>query len=288
MIGRQERRQEDLFVAGPLRDLIRKSEVRRLLKKHGYTVIAFSSGVAAAEMTTADVFLTPGWFEGEFSNALLDMTPLWVLFQGLAPTVQHRRRLTYTFDRLARLSEQPSPKFVFAHVMSPHRPFVFGPKGEPVDPSHLNEPAKRWWDKPPSVADYRKFYVGQLRYVNVRLRNLIEAILTTSTHPPIIIIQGDHGPQSLGRPGQPSTGYLQERFPILNTYYLQGEQSGALYPEISPVNSFRVIFNHVFGTDYELLKDENLFTRLDKPYDVTNVTEDVRAGLRPGASEGVP
>ena len=260
----------------PLSRLIRHSEVRRLLKQRGYTVYAFSIGYKAAEMTTADVFLSPGWFSGEFPNALIDMTPLWALFQRLALVPQHRSRIRYAFEQLERLPERPSPKFVFCHVMSPHYPFVFGPAGEPVNPRNMN--ARRG----PRLtgtgrADYRKYYAGQLAYTNTRITKAIDAILEKSRRPPVIILQGDHGPESLLHPKALTAEAIRERHAILNAYYLRGEKDDALYAEITPVNSFRIVFNHCFGTDYELLEDENFFSMLARPYQLEEVTGQFRS-----------
>lgn len=46
-----------------------------------------------------------------------------------------------------------------------------------------------------------------------------------------------------------------------------------LYPAISPVNSFRVIFNSQFGTEYPLLPDRSYFAPGDLPYSLTDVTD---------------
>ena len=58
---------------------------------------------------------------------------------------------------------------------------------------------------------------------------------------------------------------------ILNTYRLPDvdpEEAG-LYQSISPVNSFRVIFNAYFGTDLPLLDDEvYIFDRQANLYDL--------------------
>ena len=75
---------------------------------------------------------------------------------------------------------------------------------------------------------------------------LVEEILAKSDVPPIIILQGDHGVWWESE---------EHRTEILNAYYLPGEGSKLLYKTISPVNSFRVVFNLYFGTDYELLDD---------------------------------
>ena len=43
--------------------------------------------------------------------------------------------------------------------------------------------------------------------------------------------------------------------PILDAYYVSDEARADLYPEITPVNSFRVLFNHYFDADYPYLED---------------------------------
>jgi hypothetical protein len=46
-----------------------------------------------------------------------------------------------------------------------------------------------------------------------------------------------------------------------------------LYEDISPVNSFRLIFNVYFDTDIPLLEDQSYFATVDVPYKLINVTE---------------
>jgi hypothetical protein len=43
------------------------------------------------------------------------------------------------------------------------------------------------------------------------------------------------------------------------------------------VNTFRVIFNHYFGGDLELLEDTSYFSVYNRPYELTPIPE-----LRPG------
>lgn len=55
---------------------------------------------------------------------------------------------------------------------------------------------------------------------------------------------------------------------MLNAYYLPGANvSEILYPSITPVNTFWVIFNNYFGTNLDLLPDKN-YVLLDErnPY----------------------
>ncbi len=261
--------------------LIKNSLVLRFLKNHGYTTIAFASGYDIGEIDTADIYLKHGWFADEFQNALLHMTPVPVFLRRLSYAQDHRTRVLYILDHLERVAERKSPKFVFAHVLGPHRPFVFGPRGEAVNPQYINIPGRRnIWVAAEHIEDYRKFYRDQLTYLNMKLERTITAILRKSARPPILLLQGDHGPCSLLRPeGSTATAY-RERFAILNAWYLPGKDAvkmpGGLYPQISPVNSFRVVFNNYFGKSYEMLKDDSYYSLPKTPYSLTNVTDMVR------------
>jgi hypothetical protein len=73
---------------------------------------------------------------------------------------------------------------------------------------------------------------------------VLEGIFKNSKYPPIIILQGDHGMS------------VDTRDKILNAIYMPDGGMENLYPSISPVNTFRVIFNNYFGTDLPLLEDK--------------------------------
>ncbi|MEN6530112.1 MAG: hypothetical protein ABFC97_09700, partial [Anaerolineaceae bacterium] len=81
------------------------------------------------------------------------------------------------------------------------------------------------------------------------LIDVIDQILAESETPPVIIINGDHGiPRAAGRGAQ---------FEIFNALYLGAANSSDLYSTISPVNTFRVVLNQLFSTDYPLMADES-------------------------------
>ena len=237
------------------------SAVTRFLKRRGYRTVAFSTGYAITDVINADTFLSPTpWRDNELITGLLQMTPFGWAFHKQSFKSLSRSRILFTLDSLKSLPTSGSPKFVYAHIMAPHRPFVFGANGEHVNPTHLYPPGGPLFPGDAERDDYRKFYVGQLRFLNSKLMEVITAIKQRSTTPPIIILQGDHGPCSiLPNPRKPTPEGIRERMSILNAYHLPGGGAEKLYPTITPVNSFRVVFNHYFGANLALEEDDSYY-----------------------------
>ncbi len=93
----------------------------------------------------------------------------------------------------------------------------------------------------------------------------MESIIRESKTPPIIILQGDHGPNTV-------YGTSSEyRATILNAYFLPGGGERYLYPDISPVNSFRIVLKHYLNANLELLEDfhyDSTFTTDPEKYPI--------------------
>jgi hypothetical protein len=231
------------------------STVRYELENAGYKSVAFATGFAFTEVTTADLYLSPSpvWSPlTEFEILLLRTTPLRHLEDlGLVNLEQidgqrYRERTEFDLNSIKMLAQMPGPKFVFIHMVIPHPLFVFGPDGSPTDPSKFMDANGIY-----SQENYFQGYRNQATYISDQMEKAAQTLLTYSKNPPVIVIQGDHGP------------WLQsgsDQFKILNAYYLPGHIQ-SLYPSISPVNTFRLIFNTYLGADYPLLKD----TSYDSP-----------------------
>jgi hypothetical protein len=82
-----------------------------------------------------------------------------------------------------------------------------------------------------------------VQYIDKRIVPILQTVISKSKNPPIIILMGDHGLENLNR-----------RTDLL-AYYLPKNGNAKLYPNISPVNSFRLIFDEYFGANYPLLPD---------------------------------
>lgn len=259
------------------RNLMTQNRVMRSLERCGYRTVAFESGFFFTNSFDAEVYLAAGNELNEFEGLLLTDTPVEVLMEWfetepLENTYRaHRERVRFTFRELAKLPRMRGPKIVFAHIVSPHPPFVFAANGEPVDPpwsysmgDGINFDGD--WE------DYQQGYTDQVRFVNRELEKTIDAILKKSSSPPIIILQGDHGPGGFLDWSSPSRTCLWERSSILNAIYLPGGGQEVLYPAISPVNTFRLILNAYFNASLELLPDETYFTSHSLPRQVIDIT----------------
>lgn len=110
-------------------------------------------------------------------------------------------------------------------------------------------------------------------FINQKVAQAIEEILDLSSGKAVIILQGDHGPGSMFDHNSLENSNLSERASILNAYYLPGISQRYLYPEITPVNTFRLVFNAYFGTEYPLLPDHTYYSPASAPYLFTDITD---------------
>lgn len=253
----------------PARNLVRQNRVTRFLQERQYSIVAFSTPYYNVDLGKADIYLSEWWFLNDFDLGIVGMTPVpWLLRKLGLPILHelHRARILDIRRRMPEVVGLPGPKFVYAHIQSPHPPFVFGPHGEPVNPKRVYG-----WKDPPRQ-EYIDGYRGQVQFVDRMMRDVIADILETSASAPIIVIQSDHGPAVGPWVAEPTNeSLLIKRFGILNALYLPDGGQSAFYKSISSVNTFRAIFNHYFDTNYEFLPDRSFFSTIEKPYEFVSI-----------------
>jgi hypothetical protein len=253
-----------------LREMILDSKISAYLRHCGYTIVAFSSGFGATEMTSADVYLAPKVALSDFQNELLNLTPVptvSLLFSLTSQYEIHRQRILYIFDQLPQVRNQVSgPFFAFAHINSPHPPFVFDSQGHPVESTSPFGLDQDFFGN--GADEYITQYREQLLFISDRVRDTLPAILSpTAGRPqPIVLIQSDHGPSSQVNWEQPGPDGLWERTAILNAYYFPDGDYSQLTRDVSPVNSFRIVLNKFFGARLPVLEQKAFFSTQDEPY----------------------
>jgi hypothetical protein len=154
----------------------------------------------------------------------------------------HVNQVQMVFDYLANPPSYDAPVFVYAHIISPHPPFAFEADGS-FNPGYRNDPEAE-----------RKTY----EYVSQQVLSVLPEIIEHSDPEPIILLQSDHGN------GEFSYANLN-----LSAFYLPGGKDQQIYPHVTSVNSFRLIFSAYFGLDYPLLEDRSYFSDRDNRFDFT-------------------
>ena len=107
-------------------------------------------------------------------------------------------------------------------------------------------------------------HIGQIKYINQEIRELVDELLSQENLP-IIIIQADEGPfpdrfqqnEVTFDWRKASTAEFQKKFRILNAMYFPDLSTEILYNSITPVNTFRLVFKEAFGADLPLLEDRS-------------------------------
>jgi hypothetical protein len=283
----------DSYLWWPVAGTLQHSEVRKILQDWGYKTVFFASGWDYTDIRDGDYYEAPyPVMLKNFENPFLNFTNLSILRGidrlGIAwPSYDtHRQIILYSFNMLPEVAAIPGPKFVFAHIVAPHPPYVFDRTGNPVYPDYpysLVDPYKLRGD----ILESRNSYLDQLMFINQEILTTIDGIRANSNIPPIIILQADHGPGIFFDYNSIENSCLYERFSILNAYYLPGVERNSVPMDLSPVNSFRFIFNQYFQTKLEILPNRLYFSTNVNYYQFTDVTGQTQSTCKTN-SDGLP
>lgn len=262
----------------PVHAMLRDHRVARFLKARGYRFIQFGSWwTGTFHSSIADENRPHGF--SEFDFLYLRYTILRPLFHLLPATRLTRRldwdnaqcqRVAPQIEEIKTLGEQDQPLFVFAHILVPHGPFNFAPDGTCLTYEQSAERGEL------------KGYVDQVAYASQIIEELVTTLQSDDRNPPIILIQSDEGPfpehdGTVPWNEQP-THVQQIKTSIVNAYFFPNGDYSQLSESITPVNSYRALFNAYFGTDFPLLADR-VFVSPDERrlYEFHDITDRVRA-----------
>lgn len=243
-----------------------KSTLIQTLKLHDYQIIVFENWAEGLFGLQGDVRLSKNRnlignlsllsgindLELDLINTYL-MRPISKIpyFDSFIPEMFNPRQnmhyeyylqINYILYELPKIPSLEGPKFVYTHIIAPHTPYIFNPDGEFVSSGGS--------------------YLWNAEYLNSQLIPILISIIEKSDIPPIIIVQGDHGPKRGSTP--------EQRLAILNAFYIDQEITDQLYATITPINSFRLILNNYFHTQLPLLDDISYYQIRDKGIHLEN------------------
>jgi hypothetical protein len=258
---------DDDFALGAIFNILHQNNVLTALKGEGYKFVSFRGFFPVNDFTEADYYfnylqnkqgnddLVERNFRSLFiQTTILDRGKQFIeshpkfasflprsLYEFIAPdaiqfssrSYQWYNQHMYQFSQLATIPKLPGKKFIYSHFYTTHQPYVLKTDGSLLWP--INED--------------NDGYVAAVQYTTKRILEVIDQIIADSPNPPIIIIQADHGKEG---------DQEFDKFKILNAYLLPGVDKKTIYPTITPVNTFRIIFNEYFDTNYPLIPDKIL------------------------------
>ncbi len=241
---------------------ITRSRVFDVLKLRGYTTVVLDEarssriGFASKPQIDADIHLEEfidnhdvksSKLFGEFSLLIAKQTMFRTITHLFSIDDEeiaiHRNHIYLVSDQLGKL-DIPSPKFVYSHLLLPHKPFMFSQYGTLLEPSQYQ--------------NYQN-YLGQYIFTLKIIKDSIKSIQSSSDpeNPPVIILQSDHGARNLKEGGKGGEGPLinypdKHHTSILYAVYAPMCPDMPLKDGIDPINTFPVIFNCLFDMDIPL------------------------------------
>jgi hypothetical protein len=248
----------------PVYDAVRNNAAAKFLKERGYRTVHFQTTWGATlrnPYADEQVACHQGVFTDEYYRVVAEASWLKALQPRMSADIA-RCHLS-NLESLANMGRQPGPKFVFAHFLPPHHPYLFDRKGNILRNANLSnqfEFQKRLWEE-------KGLYVDQLVYMNARITDAVDRILAASQRPPIIIIQSDHGPNfedDISR-----AEHVRIRLANLAAFLLPQAPEHLVPVDASAVNELRHIFNHYFGARLEILPSRHYYSEYNSPYAFT-------------------
>ncbi len=161
-----------------------------------------------------------------------------------------QRRANITLTNYENLLESldisnKNPKFVYAHFMLPHPPYIFDEKGRIVNIPYTNDSR---------IND--SLFISHVKFSNRLIEEIVHKAVSKPERKKIVIILGDHGYRDYMMDFDKRN--RDKQFMNLTAIYSSDQNYSGYYDSISPVNIFRVVLNQNFSTKLPLLKDSTI------------------------------
>lgn len=226
------------------------------------------------------------------------LSPL--LLKGVS--VGHTQIVKYTLDRnptqnfnaeinaiknIAQTSTtQKQPAFTFAHILSPHDPYIFD--------ADCDTPAYDA-NRTDNGVDETVKYTNQVTCINKSIEDAIQTIRTKDPGA-VVILQADEGPYPKQFRGTLTLNHyydpinlplqqMRQKFGVLASYYMPGVDSQTATDNLTAnVNAFRFVLSHYLGYNLPPLPDCQ-FSAGDKYslYNYQLVTDKLKGTANPAA-----
>ena len=243
------------------------NKVMQIFSENNYRIIETNSMMRYKNFSYVDENLCydKNFINSEFLDQLLNKS---IIRYFMEKHQENTRRDTVrcSFDALNQIpihSERPT--YVFAHMYVPHPPFLFGPNGESITPDHGGISGLQSWENPEG-------YTNQLIFATTEIKKIVENIILNDSSA-IIIIQGDTG--TLTGTDQESQKTFDDVYQSHSILYAIRISDDINPEEINSVNTYRIIFNHIFNLNYDYLESYNF--QMNDIGELIDITEKLRS-----------
>ena len=223
--------------------------VMSIFSENDYTIIETNSMMRYKNFSDVDQKLCydTNFINSEFLDQILNKS---IIRYFMEKHQENTRRDTVrcAFNELSEIPLKiDNPTYVFSHLYVPHPPFLFGENGENITPNHRDISGLQSWENPDG-------YVNQLIYATTEISDVVESIIENDPSA-IIIVQGDTGTLTgIDHDSEKTFNDVYQSRSILYAIRIPGNVD---LQEINPVNTYRIIFNHIFNSNYDYLETSN-------------------------------
>jgi hypothetical protein len=245
--------------------LLERNRVAPYLQRRGYEYVFFPSlwwySTHGSRLADSVVNVWPGFdlahalSRTELRRTIRQNTILRFLHRNDPYDADYIRRTLAGFEAVGARNR---PVFAFAHIVSPHWPFVFN----------------RDCSTPSASADTLRgnaAYIEQVQCLNSLVLETVHRILRRSTVPPVILLQGDHGTSTLEYSDAPTAAQVdpaaaRERFGAFGAYYLPDSGAAAFGDTVTVVNVLGNVLRHYFGAELPPEADDRFMSLERTPF----------------------
>jgi hypothetical protein len=255
----------------------------RIFQRAGYERVTIASGFTSLTIASADRVIDTGQIS-DAEIVLLRESILGRLVEHAAGGLlasQFRSRVDDILDAFEAeyRSVTDQPKFVFAHLPSPHGPLMYSFDGHPsmidLESIHVDRPA--WL----SDDEWAEAYRTHIRAVDERVSALLRRLDSESRRPAIIIVLSDHGVRANGLLGEDVAGATAKEVgqQYRNLFAWRGPDDLDYVPRPTLVNTLQPILNRYLGLQLPCTSDR-LFGR--GPTGLIEVADPDAGSIEPG------
>ena len=180
-----------------LRELSQEAPAFEAVLSAGYALKVIAPGFAEVDLEIGDQSSLIG--VNEFEAHLMRRVGLHHLIEAVAPGTMYRMygdRVMAALDRTVAMAAEKGPHLVFAHLISPHAPFIWDSDGEWTEPlpcyPDCQEGETLWRLTGLTRDEYAHRYTGQVQHLNRLVLDAVDAIVAADPTA-VVVVFSDHG-----------------------------------------------------------------------------------------------